>query len=115
MPHTAPFLGKLLLPGDGAGDFFIKPPGHALTQAAEGEGDIAGGKTEFRSDLRMGRSRAGAVEGRAQGGEEGVLAAFPTIRFRRCERAFQKTGGPCAIEGAVRRNGGGIGDRRGGA
>lgn len=83
-----------------------------MTEAAEGDGDVADFDAEFCGEVGVGADGAGAVEHGAEGGEEGGLAAAGAAGFGGGEGFFEEAEGPCAVEFEVGAAPGAVGEIR---
>ena len=93
-----PFGGEVLGAAHGAAEFFVETGADELTEAAEGDGDVADFDAEFCGEFGVGADGAGAVEHGAESGEEGGLAATGAAGFGGGEGFLEEAEGPCAVE-----------------
>ena len=107
-----PFGGEVLGAAHGAAEFFVEAGTDELTEAAEGDGDVADFDAEFCGEVGVGADGAGAVEHGAEGGEEGGLAAAGAAGFGGGEGFFEEAEGPRAVEFEVWTAFGAVGEIR---
>jgi len=93
-----PFGGEVLGAAHGAAEFFVETGADELTEAAEGDGDVADFDAEFCGEFGVGADGTGAVEHGAESGEEGGLAATGAAGFGGGEGFLEEAEGPCAVE-----------------